>query len=160
MWLVLVQVAMPPGCKCAASFKRPLLWSSCCSCCDCEAKDYLMIYTKQAGLILWGYAQSSCDKICSCDEIGDRNHWTCAALCLRHLQTSETQVNANSCPGTPGSRSRTPSVAFSRPPSWESLDASILEDFATWIDLEVGGKQYSLGSSLGSFANGGRGGRA
>ena len=41
-----------------------------------------------------------------------------------------SQVNASSSrPGTPGSRSRTPSVAFTRP-SWESLDASMLDAFA------------------------------
>lgn len=49
-----------------------------------------------------------------------------------YLMIYTKQVNANSCPGTPGSRSRTPSVAFSRPPSWESLDANILEDFDKW----------------------------
>mmetsp|Transcript_8873 Transcript_8873/g.21201 ORF Transcript_8873/g.21201 Transcript_8873/m.21201 type:complete len:535 (-) Transcript_8873:51-1655(-) len=39
---------------------------------------------------------------------------------------------SSSCPGTPGSRSRTPSVAFFRPPSWDQLDAKMLTDFDLW----------------------------
>ncbi|CAK9094572.1 5'-cyclic nucleotide phosphodiesterase 1C (Cam-PDE 1C) (3' [Durusdinium trenchii] len=51
-----------------------------------------------------------------------------------YLMIYAKQVNtSSSCPGTPGSRSRTPSVAFSRPPpSWESLDARMLDEFDQW----------------------------
>ncbi|CAE7493958.1 Pde1c [Symbiodinium sp. CCMP2592] len=38
---------------------------------------------------------------------------------------------SSSCPGTPASRSRTPSVAF-RPPNWDSIDSKMLTAFDHW----------------------------
>ncbi|CAE7594550.1 Pde1c [Symbiodinium pilosum] len=38
---------------------------------------------------------------------------------------------SSSCPGTPGSRSRTPSVAF-RQPNWDSIDSKMLTAFDLW----------------------------
>lgn len=104
------------------------------------AEDFLMTYTKQASRAQPAIEPPNSSPCVSAWVPSDRAGLLWREDVLDELCATATRGNAvqsqvntsSSCPGTPGSRSRTPSVAFTRPPSWESLKSSMLEDFVAW----------------------------